>query len=67
MHRNQVMVDVQAAATEAVADMDEDMEAEAVMDAATAAAAEDVVIKHSSSHRRHTILMQDSIKHLRHR
>jgi hypothetical protein len=61
------MVDVEAAATEAVADMEEDMEDEAVMDADMAAAAEGVDIKHSSNHRRHTILMQDSIKHLRHR
>jgi hypothetical protein len=48
------MEDVEAAAIEAVADMDADMEA----------AAEDVDIKCSSNRRRHMILMQDFIKHL---
>jgi hypothetical protein len=59
------MVDVGAAETEAVEDMDADMEAAADTDADMEAAAEDVAIKRNSSHRRHTIPMQDFIKHLR--
>jgi hypothetical protein len=59
------MEDEEAEAIEAAADMDADMEAAADMDADMVAAAEDVDIRCSSSHRRHMILMQDSIKHRR--
>jgi hypothetical protein len=64
MHPNKVMEDGEAAAIEAVADMDADTEA-AAEDADMEDAAEDVDIKCSSNRRRRTILMQDFIKHLR--